>query len=222
MQGAHENPTTPFVTCNHPAMDLAEVLGVVPLPVMTATGGGGRLKSIEIVYDASGQPMQTHFYIEDVPCSNGTSSSPKVDANQPTRTSRPKRRSKSATDPSPGKQTQPRVRTGSSRQLERFIASLPNPAPRPDLKGTRWSTVKLEEWLPLRDTPGGRQARSKALTPLTRAGVHTVGQLRNMRVSELLALPQFGESSVRYLAERLSWDGLRFKSEPKTKSAKAS
>lgn len=104
---------------------------------------------------------------------------------------------------------------GRNGDLAKFIATLPTPNPRTDLKGTRWSNVAIREWLPDAMSSGSRQTRSKALNPLIRAGVLNVSELRNMRVSELLALPGMGEGGVTYLAHVLALHGLRFKPEPR-------
>lgn len=217
MQGTHDDAASPFLTCNHPIMDLSEVLGVVPLTVMNVTGGNRRLKFIEIVYGADGQPVQSQLYTEDVPSSNNSMPTAKTATTQTTKRSRTKRSGKSAADPSPRKRDAGRTRVSRNGDLKRFIASLPAPRERPDLKGTRWSDVLISSWLPEAISSGSRQTRSKALHPLDRANVHTVGQLRNMRVSELLALPGMGEGGVTYLARELAFYGLHFKPEPKIK-----
>lgn len=182
-------------------------------------GEDQRLRRIDFTYDLVGTLESTAYFFEPTP-STLNDARPATSSTKPPRV-RKRAASKSAPKPprpaesSPRQRDQGRVRMGRNGDLAKFIATLPEPRKRPDLKGTRWSYVAIKEWLPDGMSSGSRQTRSKALNPLIRAGVLNVSELRNMRVSELLALPGMGEGGVTYLARELAYYGLRFKPEPK-------
>ena len=94
-------------------------------------------------------------------------------------------------------------------RIAQIIANLPKPK---TVRGRQpmWSNVLLEGWLPTETARREKHLRNKSLASLAGAGITTVAQLKAMRVSELLAIPQVGEAKVRYLATQLAVHGLSF------------
>ena len=179
-----------------PGDSATDLIGSITLLLQTKSAGAELVDMVGFRYDDRGILVGIDFF---------TRTSPKLlQQTQLSTDARPQ-----STEGSPVPVGKPPRRL-TDKRIAHFITTLPRPKNSRRDTLIRWSRTSLDEWLPAATARREKHLRNKSLAALTRAGITTVAQLKSMRVSELLAIPQIGEAKVTYLATQLAFHGLSF------------